>query len=70
MVAKSVKLSVQEAFAMSTETQNDKSNSSGNNNFTNNNDLDLENIELNADLFLNAESNNDSSHESFHEIDK
>ena len=55
---------------MSTETQNNKIHSSGDNNSTNNNDLDLENIELNADLFSNAESNNDSSHESSQEIDK
>ena len=44
MVAKAVKASIQEAFAMSTETQNDKTDSSGDNNSTDNDDLDLENI--------------------------
>ena len=62
MVAKAIKASVQEAFAMSTETQNNKIDSSGDNNSINNNNLDLDNIKLNADLFSNAESNNDSSH--------
>ena len=52
---------------MSTETQNNKIDSSGDNDSINNNNLDLDNIELNADLFLNAESNNDSSHESSQE---
>ena len=67
MVAKAVRASVQEAFSMSTETQNNKTDSSGDNNSINNSNLDLDNIKLNTNLFSNAESNNDSSHESSQE---
>ena len=70
MVAKAVKASIQEAFTMSTESQNNKINSSGDGNDSINNDnLDLDNIELYADIFSNAESSNDSSHESSREND-
>ena len=70
MVAKAVKASAQEAFTMSTESQNNKISNSGDNDSINNNNLDLDNIKLNPNLFLNAESNNDSSHKSSQEIDK
>ena len=68
MVAKAVKASVQEAFAMNTDNQNGKDNGPGDeNDSTENDDLELENIEINADLFSEAESNNDSSSNSSQE---